>query len=298
MLWASIAILGYFLLAVANINDKFLISKHIKHSFVYVFFIGLLQIFAVAFIPFGFNLSYSAAQIFMDLITGIFFIFALIFFYNALDSSEASRVIPLVGGATPIFIFIFSYFLLGERLSIRQMAALGLLVLGGVLITLSPEKKKGVSWSDLSWAIFSALAFAVVYTLSKYIYETQDFITGFVWMRMGAVIMAVVFLADRSRRQIIAKTLKYVKPKIKMYYLVNQIFGAVGFIFVNYAISLASVTLVNAVQGAQYIFVLGIAGIITKIDPKLLQENITKKVIIEKVVAVVIILAGLFTLYI
>lgn len=297
MLWISIAILGYLFLAITNVNDKFLIEKHIKQPFVYVFFIGVLGLASLVLIPFGF-VPIDPFSIFIDLIVGVFFIFALVMFFRALDSSEASRVVPFIGGLTPFFIFILSFIFLQERLALKDIIALCILILGSVLITLSPQKKKGISTSDLLWALGAAAVFAVVYTLSKYIYNNQPFITGFVWMRVGSFLAILGFLLDEKDRSVIFNTVKKVKNQIKFYYLGNQIFGGIGFILINYAIFSASVTLVNALQGVQYIFVLVLVSLVTLFYPKLIKEKISKKIVVKKVMAVAVILAGLFLLYI
>ena len=70
----------------------------------------------------------------------------------------------------------------------------------------------------------------------------------------------------------------------------------IGFLLQNYAIFLGSVALVNALQGVQYAFLLVLGGLISVFYPNLLKENISTKVVIQKLTAVLLISIGLYFL--
>ena len=77
-------------------------------------------------------------------------------------------------------------------------------------------------------------------------------------------------------------------------YLGAQAFGALGFIFINYALLVASLSLVNAMQGIQYALLLVITIIAAKKYPQFMNENLSRTVLVIKIIGVVVISVGLF----
>lgn len=292
MNWLAIVLAGHFLNALAFLMDKFLLSsKRIPSPFVYAFFIGALGILALVLIPFGFSVP-SQTEIARALVAGATFILALVFFFAGLKENEASRVIPLTGALVPAFTFVLAYFTLGERLGQTEILAFVALVAGGVLITLERHGKG--SGKGYAYAVIAALVFAISFVITKQVFIEQNFVSGFVWSRIGGCIMALSFLLIPSARYGI-----FHQPKQKgtgatmALFLVGQVSGALGFTLVNYAISLASVSLVNAMQGVQYAFVLVMIGLLSRKFPKILSEKLSGGVLVQKITAVVLISVGI-----
>ena len=132
--WVYIAIVAYFLTALNSVVDKYLLGRSIPHPVVYAFYVGVFSIFTIILTPFGFMwpgwVQFGAA-----LFVGIVFLLALISFFAALKADEASRMVSIVGGVTPIFILILSAVVFGDSLRGNEYYALALLVLGTVVIS-------------------------------------------------------------------------------------------------------------------------------------------------------------------
>jgi len=130
--------------------------------------------------------------------------------------------------------------------------------------------------------------------ITKQVYIELEFINGFVWSRFGGFIAAVSILLIPSARCAI-----FNQPKQKnqgstaVLFFTGQVAGALGFVLVNYAISLASVSLVNAMQGVQYAFLLVMALIIAKRFPKAMTEKLSGRVLVQKIAAIILISAGI-----
>ncbi|MBI2636979.1 MAG: DMT family transporter [Parcubacteria group bacterium] len=292
MNWVMVVLAGHFLNALTFLMDKFLLSsKRIPSPFVYAFFIGALGILALALIPFGVVVP-STSEIVRALVAGAIFILALVFFFAGLKENEASRVVPLTGGFVPAFTFVLAYFFLGERLGQTEILAFAALVLGGVLITL--ERKGKGSVKGYAYAVIAAFLFAVSFVITKQVYLEQSFISGFVWSRIGGFLAALSFLLIPSARYGI-----FHQPKQKgtgttaVLFFTGQAAGAFGFVLVNYAISLASVSLVNAMQGVQYAFLLIMVILLSKKFPRVLSERLTRGVLVQKITAIVLISVGI-----
>lgn len=283
--------------ALAFLMDKFLLSsKRIPSPFVYAFFIGALGILALVLIPFGVVIS-SSAEMVRALIAGATFILALVFFFAGLKENEASRVVPLTGGFVPAFTFVLAYLFLAERLGQTEVLAFLALVIGGVLITIGskpPSAKASGGLRGYAYAVIAAFIFAVSFVITKQVFIEQGFISGFVWSRIGGFLMALSFLLIPSARYGV-----FHQPKQKgggttaVLFFTGQAAGALGFMLVNYAISLASVSLVNAMQGVQYAFLLVMVAFLSKRFPKVLSERLTGAVLVQKVAAIALISVGI-----
>ncbi len=230
---------------------------------------------------------------------GALFTLAVLFLYKAIQMGRISKIIPVIGGAVPIFTLILTYSFLGERLTPKQLIAFFLLVIGG-MIMLWPKKSRP-SWEisrasltkRLTVAILAALFFASSFVLTKFIFTYQPFISGFIWIRMGGFLMGILLFLWPRNRQIILETTKTIKIKTVGLFLSNKGLAAIAFILLNYAIYLGSVILVNAFQGVQYIFLLAIAIILSIKFPQILREQISREVIVQKIIAILFIGFGL-----
>jgi len=297
MNWLIIVIIAHLFNAVVFLVDKYLLSRSIPNPLVYSFYVGLLSLLALLLIPFGFLIP-GWPEILIDLATGAILILALILFYFSLRYNEPSRIVPIIGGFVALFTLILSYIFLGERLSGQVILAIFFLLIGSLLITYRKTTKKRQERiiKRVCFALGAAFIFAVFYVLTKYIFLHQPFISGFIWPRFGSGLVALSFLIFPTSRRMILSTSQRVEKPAKVIFLGNQVLSVTGFVLINYAIFLASVTLVNSLQGVQYVFVLIFSLIVAYKYPKILFEEVNKSIILQKIIAILLIGIGLFIL--
>jgi drug/metabolite transporter (DMT)-like permease len=299
MNWLLIAIIAHFLSALVFVIDKYLLSHTVLRSSAYAFYVGLLGgLLSLLLIPFGFSLL-PLDQILISFIAGILFVLAILFFYKSVQLGEVSRITPIIGGATPVFILILTFFFLEERLSTNQLFAFSLLVLGGIVMVW-PRKEVRTSIltkphliKRLPLALLAAFFFASSFVLTKFIFTHQSFINGFIWIRLGGVLGAGLLLFWPSIRETILKTSKTIKLGTGGLAIFNKVFSALAFILLNYAIYLGSVSLVNALQGIQYVFLLMVALFLSKKFPQIIKEQISQGAILQKLIAILFVGLGL-----
>lgn len=293
MLWLYITIVAYLLFALANVGDKLIVSKFKTEPIVYAFYVGIMGIVTLSLIPFGVVWP-GWWQAFWSLWGGVAFVFALFFMYKAIVAGETTKAITIMGSSAPIFTFLFSYQFLDERLTENQVIAFIFLVLAILVISWPLDKvKKKTEKSLIFWAILSGIAFAASYVLAKYVYMYQPFISGFAWIRWGGVVTAIlIFLIPQNRQAI---KLDWQKPKKQKGSLILaiQILGGTGVIGQNYAFSLASATLINALQAIQYAAIFMMTAVLGKKIPQL-KESLNYKQVIQKIVAIILIGIGLY----
>lgn len=309
MTWITIALAAYLLLAIANLLDKFLIDNVLASSKSYAFSICLLGL--VAFVAAPWFLEWPGwPSFFLNILVGFIFAAALYLLYESLRRGEASRVLVLIGGITPVFSLFFSVLFFKEQFTGSQWLGIITLLIGVLIIAFLPSsrtyltrimKKINLEQKSLSPALFfallSALAYSLYFIISKYTYSSQPFISAFIWSRLGAAILVLLFLIRKSdRKQIFTSIGKKNPNKNKFLVFINQGFGSLGFLLQNYAIFLGSVTLVNALQGFQYAFLLLISTALALMAPKLLKETFSWPIVLQKTLAIIVIGLGIYFL--
>lgn len=297
MSWLIIAILSYFFWAVVSTTDKYLLgSKLIPSPKVYTFYMGILGILALGLIPFvGFSF-FSVPQITLSLLSGAFFVLGSFFLYNALEKFEVSRVVPAIGGLLPVFTYglIFSFSQGREILVFKDFIVFILLLAGSVLITI--EKTKLVTRKSFQLAALAAFLFSLSFVLSKYVYSVQSFWPSFLWMRIGGFIMAVSFIFTEEVREELFRTKVSFQKKTALLFLSNQALGAGAFVLLNWAIFLAPLiylTIINALAGTEYMFLLIFTIFLSFKFPQILKEEISRKILFQKIIAILLIGGGL-----
>lgn len=302
MSWLTLAITAYAFLALVNIIDKALISNFIKDARVYTFLVGTFGLLSIVFIPFGFRMP-DATMLSLALITGVWVFLSLHWLFRALSIGEASSVIPVIGGAAPVFTAVLAAMLLGDRFSAPHLLAIGLLVAGTLIIIRVPREHHW--WSDLitrfrhprrshyavlAWG--SAFAFALSFVLSKYIFMREGFVSGFIIIRFGTFLASLSVLFIPRVRAHLRETFTHFMSRRGALFFGNQGLGAAAIVLQSYAISIGNVSYVQALQGIQYAFVFALALAASVFLPKILKEYLTPRVIIEKSIASFLIIAG------
>lgn len=300
MTWLIVTISAYFLFALVALVDKYLLTSSIPNPKVYAFYVGVLGILVFLLVPFvGFYIP-EISQIALSFLAGAIYIYALFWFFKTLRLFETSRVVPAIGGITPLLSFGLVYILSSgkEVLSFPEILAFVLLIFGSILITL--ERKKIITFKSLQFSVLTAFLFSLAIVLTKYVYLTQPFWNAFIWMRIGGFLLALGFFvfAPEIKKEIFKKR-EYFPKKTAIIFLSNQAAGAGADILQNWAIFLVPliyVPIINAMAGVQYLFLFIFAILLSLKFPKILKEKISKEVIFQKVAAILLIGAGLVIL--
>lgn len=294
MSWLYFAVSAYLLMAVTAVVDKFLVSKVVKQPVAYAFYIGITGPFSLLLAPFGLKML-SMPDMMLAFASGIFFVLGIYYYFSAVQNSSVSRVLPIQGGLLPLFTLVFAFLLLDERLAASQYVAFIFLVAGSILISF---RKDSGSWhtSALGYVTLSAMGFALSATLSKHIFDVSNFISGMVWTRQGFTLVALAFLLSPENRKHIFNAPKEAKVKNIFLYYSGRFSGTIAGFLQNYAVSIGSVTIVNAMQGTQFLFLLVMTTFLSFRYPKVLKEKVTARILIQKITAIALISLGLVLL--
>lgn len=306
--WLYLTIFSYFLLSFVALFDKYLLKKSFPKPSVLAFYVGILGTAAVFLIPFGFQWQFPDLwQTVITVGTGFLFVFALIPWYYFLQKEEASRVSPLVGGLVPVFALLLAWLILNEHLSRNEMAAFLPILAGSLLITLQEKQGKITVSRNLLFGILAALLFSAANVLAKLSYQKLGFLTGFVWIRSGGLLAALVLLSTAPVRKTIFQNPK--KPaspsennenknekpgKRKWLILLSgQTIGAISALCLQYSFYLGPISLINALQGIQYVFLFFNILIVSLYLPQIIKEKMTFQTIVQKIISIGLIAWGL-----
>lgn len=308
MNWFWVSIAAYLLLAFASLTDKFLLNR-IKNSWSYTVFVCLAGGVVALAGPWALHWP-GWLGLATDVAVATTFIAALFFLYEALSQGEASRILVFIGSTIPLFSLIFSL-ILGEKFQNTQLVGLALLIAGAFLIAaIKPEHnffqrflgrlnvQKG--GRPIFYAVLSALAYSLYFLSSKSVYVSQGFLSGFVWIRIMVVaIIALTFVFPLLRHKVQedVRRMKGSSGNNPYLMLFNQGVGAAGFILQNWAISLGTVAVVNALQGVQYGFLIISASLLSRLYPSVFPTSSSIVSWSKKAVAIVLISLGLYFIY-
>lgn len=311
MNWFFVALAAYFLLAISNLLDKFLVEKVLGSARAYTFIACVMG--ALVFLAAPWFLSWPGwSGLLLDIVLGVIFAAALMLLYASLRRGEASRALVIIGGSTPIFSLPLSWLILGDHLSALQSKGVIFLILGVITIALLPGRRAGFwdklfkslelkhnySLTSILLALGSGFSYSLFFVGSKFSYQSQPFLSAFLWARLGAALAALfILLSPRARREIKALFARSPRRKRNQGLVVgNQILGASGVLLQNYAVYLGPVALVNALQGVQYAWIIILGSVVSALAPKILKEDISRSGLIQKSAAIILIGIGLYFL--
>lgn len=296
-MWLWVVIFAYFLNAIATLISKWLLIRTIPNPVVFTFYIGVLNLVALILIPFGFYVP-GFLEILLALISGASFAWGMYIMVKALHIDQASQVAPMIGGLQPIFVLLFAWWFLPEQLNISQYFGIGLLIIGSILIALEIGRKR-LFTESLYMILGSSFLFGLSFALLRLVYVGNDFIagqnfvTGFVWSRIGTFLFVFLLVMLPGNWQKVKNNFKKTGEKVKGLFIFGQILGAVSFLLIAYAISLGPVSVINSLQGVQYALLFLMIVWLVKRRPHLLDEPLTRPIIIQKVIAILVIIVGL-----
>ncbi|MBU6414893.1 DMT family transporter [Patescibacteria group bacterium] len=283
MNWLFIAVIAQTIFGTSNIFDKLFLNRSVPDPFVFTFWLGMLELFGLALVPFGF-VAIPLHVILVALLSGAVFIVSLFFLYSALSRGGAFDTLLVNGIFYALATLAFSAGFLHNTFAFSDWVGF-LLLLSGSVVFFFAEPKTFRLAPNL-FIFVSACLMALSTVLGKIVFLQSPFITGFVWIKTGGFLFTLLFLlAPSLRRRIMEMTLD-LKISNRMLYLANRAYAGLGTVLVDYAISLGPPALVTSVEGYKFV-VIFVAGWF------LLGERFYGKALVGKIIATILVVAGL-----
>ncbi len=291
--WIPIAIASYLSLSFVDITSKIIRTKYFKTSAGLMSLLLIGQSIPVFAIPLVGNWNLEITTMLLSFFVGAFTAIPYLLYSSSLQREEVSRVSAL-WQALPIFVLILAYVFLGERLPELFYLSFIFLVIGSLLV--SAKDLKNITKPDIVfWMMISAsLMWASQLVFMKFLYMSNDLLAVFIVMCSGRLVAGVLTALFIDGKNFSTDLFSTDKKLLIIFFLAN-VFGVSLY---HYAISMGSVTMVEAISGFQAFFTLFLAVTLSKTIPSLIDEVTELKAVAHKLVAITLMFIGLALLYI
>jgi drug/metabolite transporter (DMT)-like permease len=296
MSWLLFAFSGPVLWALSTHLDKYLLERYFKHGDVAVLLIftaaiGALTLPFIAYCQPTFA-SPEPGSIAVIALSGVLYMGAMLFYLYALQWEEASVVSPFFQAA-PLFGYVLAYFVLGETLSIRQMAGGALIIAGTLMVSI--RFGRGARIFKLRLVVLM-LACGLATALSGLIFKIfaikVEFWTTTFWLFVGEAIFGAALLAISSDRKQFVAALRKNAAALLAVGGANELINLGGTLGSRYALLLAPLSLVQAVGSTTTLFVFAFGVALSAFFPRLIQEKLSSRDLLQKGTAALVVAAG------
>ena len=291
--WIFFILAAQTIWAFTSVLDKFVISKgYIKNPLVYIVLNGLMNILLLFLLPFVDFTPLKFADFLIALFSSASITIAVILYYKAVQYEEISRITILVQ-SIPLFVLVLSFILLDESLTKKSLIGFLFLMAAGLLVSYKKTGKKFKLSKAFYLMLVSDIFVAFAYVSAKHIFNVTSFWSAAMWLRLISFV-AVLTLLIPSVRNEFAETFKNMKNKIKGLMGFKMIIDFTSFIISDFAILLGPVALVSAMSASIAPLLVFIAALFTSIYlPKIVKEEIDRKTILTKLLAIALIITGI-----
>lgn len=293
--WLSLAILAQALSAISTFLDRFILThgKGIGSPLTYAFYVSLLSGVVVVLLPFGVISWPNTEVIKLSLLMAVFFILSLFLLYSALKEGKASDVMPVVAAFSAICSLGLAHLYLDENLPALFVFSVILFIFGTALISQFRFTHRSIMLTVAAGLLFGASAF-----MAKLIFLETTFWDGFFWSRMANVLGAGMLLLWPGNMAAIFQGGKSSTHGTRWVIIGNKTLSGIAGVLMFFAISLGSVSIVNALSGLQFAFLLLFAYLFAERFPKVLRGEVEKQGLTHKLFGVAVIMLGILILYI
>ena len=309
MAWILLATAGQFLNAIVAIFDKYIVSdeKLLPRPFVYAFYSclvtgGWIIIFFLGWIPglsdFGVpsleNVETPTIQVLgMAFLAAYTFFIALVSMYDALRRTDASSAMPIIGSVSTLSAAGLSHWLLQTELSENFMIGVVLLAVGTMLVAQTLPRVNVVLQ-----VFHSGLFFALHYITMKGLFQETSFDDGFFWSRVGFVLFTLSLLLVPAYLEKVKTQTENTSRRAGAIVLLAKVLAGVAAFMLLKATHMGDVSVVQALGGLQYVFILLISVLLVHWLPAVAIDRDTRpRVSFRKLLYVVVILVGFVVLF-
>ncbi|MEK7162213.1 MAG: EamA family transporter [Patescibacteria group bacterium] len=290
-----LTIFQYLIQATVDLMDKFLITARKIEPVAYTFYTVAMGLLLVLFWPWSY-FALPVKFILLNLFSGAVFSLAMYVFFKALSQGEASRVVPYVFALVPVFDVVLSLVTGRGRPTISEVSGIFLLVPGALLIS----HQKGRVWGKyVIIKTVSALLFSLYYLLWQYGAQNGPVLNNLIWNRIGAAAVLLSLLVYAPyRKKIFAIKKDPRKKSTSAIFLFKQVLGGANFIFLSFLFVLGKISVINALQGFRYVFLLLFSLVLSKTRKHLIAEEEGVGILSQKSFGVILVFAGTLLLFI
>jgi len=290
-----IAILATFLWSIVSLIDKILVERFCKDKGVGALVV-LSTLFPAVLLPISYVVASGQIQlplfdILILVFSGVLTVGWLTLYLHALYEEDVSIVMPLMQ-LTPVIALVLAFLFLGEWPTTTKLIAGAIIVIGSFVLSI--EQTTGSIKKKLLMYVIGASTFiAFTNTLFKFVTTEESFWTSMFWHSLGIFLTGLfIYIFHREYRR---NFKEFIKDNLGVGITINTVNESLtitGDVLFAFATLLAPLALIQSMEAYQSIFVFILGIIIAKIAPELLNEDLSRKVVIQKIFGILLVFGG------
>ncbi|MFM7088589.1 MAG: EamA family transporter [Candidatus Paceibacterota bacterium] len=298
-IWALYAIGASFLWSLVNISDQYLVSRYStgRHTsgalVLFSSLIGIVIALPMLFLVDGLW-SIPLHDIALLFIAGAMSALWIILYLYSMEIEDVSVVVPWFL-TVPVFGYILGFLFLGEELSFLQQVGSLVVLLGLAILSFDFSKaaKTKLKTEVMLYMFCACVLIALQGIIFKHVTVIESFWISSFWEYVGLGLAGVfLYVCVPQYRREFMTMLRHGGKQIFTLNMTSEIVSVAGNLLSTFALLLAPVTIVYLLTSFQPAFVLLFSVLGTLFIPNIIKEDISLRVLVPKIFAIAIMIAG------
>jgi len=291
--WFPYVLISTILFGFTTIVDKLMLEKRLSSFSYYVSFAPPAFAFSIG-VLLSLPTNLLSAPSLIALLAGLISAGGYFVYVVSIRREEASRIAALTSLA-PAFIAALAFFFINEIFPAKSYVGIVLMIMGSALISYKRKHvRKIIPTSLILVLILTNFMYSVDQTLSKISLNHLFFWSFLAMFMLGRFAPAIPGLAIPSLRKRLVLEIKRLGRNLSLILATDSIIWSVAIVLFFYSASLGPITLVSTTQLIAPLFTLLFAVMITKYIPRILEEEIDRKTVALKLLAILLIILGTY----
>lgn len=298
MSWFFIVLIAVFLWSLVNISDQYLVAKYSTGErssaglALFGSFIGIVTTLIIGISVAGIFLIPMLDKLLLMIVGSITLAWVVLYLFT-LEISDVSAVVPWFL-TIPVFGYFLGYVFLGETISFQQGVGSFIVLLGGFFMVADfSDKKMKFLWKPAFYMSSGCFLSALAGAIFKYVTIGNSFWIASFWQYAGFSLSGIlIFILVPKYRNEFMRMLQQGGKKIFAISMMTETLTITGNLLTNFALLLAPIGMVYLLQSFQPAMVLCLTLAGTWFFPSIVKENLSKKALIPKLIALGIMIIG------
>lgn len=292
MSWIYFVILATFLWSITNVMDKYLVDKRVKSPFILLIFFRIVSIIPIIILISILNIGVPSPDfLFLIFVSAILMILGVITYYKAVEIEEISVSIPLFQ-FIPIFTLFIAFFTLGERLTGVDYLGFLILILGGFVISIRRTSGLFRIGRVFWFVMLASLLFSASYVIAKFVLNYVNYWDTFIWIWIFGIFATMSMLFSGKIRGRFRHYYGKINRRDWGIIFTNIVISIIASASYYFAINVGPISLVQASENIQMIFVFILALLFTSFYPHIMKEKFDIRSLIQKILGMILIIIG------